>query len=228
MAKKPNVAPVGDGIDKVFLKSLVDVMGTDTVLYVGQVQGQPMLSHNPPLIEINPAMTDPNDNSKVACRALPAAKDYLAAATVTAAPAASAIAVITNAVLPPAKKRGNSEGSGAPAKYPFATLEVGQSFFSPNSDHKKGDAVKGLGSTVSAQNDKYSEPTGEMKTVTRAVRDKTTKKAVLNPDGSKQTETVQLPVKKYSRKFTIRPVVGGQKYGEWIAPADGALVARTV
>lgn len=228
MAKKP-VATTSDGIDKAFLKQLVDVMGTDTVLYVGQVQGQPMLSHNPPLIEINPAMTDPNDNSKVACRALLAAKDYLAAnAGTPEATAASNHAIITNAVLPPAKKRGNSEGSGAPTKYPFATLEVGQSFFSANSEHKKGDAVKGLGSTVSAQNDKYSEPTGEMKTATRAVRDKTTKKAVLNPDGSKQTETVQLPVKKYNRKFTIRPVVGGQKYGEWTAPADGALVARTV
>ena len=229
MAKKPNIAPVGDGVDKDFLKQLVSVMGTDTVLYVGQVQGQPMLSYNPPLIEINPAMTDPNDNSKVACRATPAAVDYLKAnSNMPEATTASNYAVITNAVLPPAKKRGNTEGSGAPAKYPFATLEVGQSFFSANSEHKKGDAFKGLGSTVSAQNDKYSEPTGEMKTVTRAVRDKTTKKAVLNADGSKQTETVQLPVKKYNRKFTIRPVVGGQKYGEWTAPADGALVARTV
>lgn len=229
MAKKPNAAPVGDGVDKDFLKQLVSVMGTDTVLYVGQVQGQPMLSYNPPLIEINPAMTDPNDNSKVACRATPAAIDYLKAnSNMPEATATSNHTIITNAVLPPAKKRGNTEGSGAPTKYPFATLEVGHSFFSANSEHKKGDAVKGLGSTVSAQNDKYSEPTGEMKTVTRAVRDKTTKKAVLNPDGSKQTETVQLPVKKYNRKFTIRPVTGGQTYGGWTAPADGALVARTV
>jgi hypothetical protein len=37
-----------------------------------------------------------------------------------------------------------------------------------------------------------------------------------------------LPVLKYERKFTIRPVVGGQKYGEWTAPANGALIARTL
>lgn len=231
MAKKPNTnANVGDGIDKEFLKQLVAVAGTDTILYVGQVQGQPMLAHNPPLIEINTALTDPNDNSKVACRATPAAADYLSANYNNGGPVntPSQYAVITNAQLPPPKKRGNSEGSGAPTKYPFATLEVGQSFFSANSEHKKGDAVKGLGSTVSAQNDKYSEPTGEMKTVTRAVRDPQTKKAKLNPDGSKVTETVQLPVKKYNRKFTIRPVEAGKTYGGWTAPADGALIARTI
>lgn len=226
MAKAPKSTPVGDGIDKEFLKSLVAMIGTDQVGYVSQVQGQSMLAHNPPLIEVNTAMLDANGNA--ACRALPAAVDYLAANTGGEAAPASNYAVISNAALPPPKKRGNTEGSGAPTKYPFATLEVGQSFFSPNSEHKKLDAVKGLGSTVSAQNDKYSEPTGEVKTVTRAVRDKVTKKAQLGPDGKKVTETVELPVKKYNRKFTIRPVVGGQKYGEWTAPADGALIARTV
>jgi len=66
-----------------------------------------------------------------------------------------------------------------------------------------------------------------MKTVTRAVRDPQTKKALLDEQGKKVMETVQLPVKKYNRKFTIRPVTGGQAYGEWTAPADGALIART-
>ena len=229
MAKASKNAPLGDGIDKEFLTTLVSYMGTDTVGYVSQVQGQPMLAHNPPLIEVNTAMLDGNGNA--ACRALPAAKDYLAANSNGASvntPTTSNYAVITNAVLPEAKKRGNISGSGAPTKYPFATLEVGQTFFSANSEHKKGDAVKGLGSTVSAQNDKYAEPTGEMKTVTRAVRDKTTKKAQLDANGNKVTETVQLPVKKYNRKFTIRPVVGGQTYGGWQAPADGALIGRTI
>lgn len=231
MAKSAKSAPVGDGIDKGFLAQLVAATAAGTIMYVSQVQGQPMLAHNPPLIEINPDITDPNDGTKIAARSLPAANDYLAAnsggATVnTPAPTTSNYAIITNAELPPAKRRGNTEGSGAPTKYPFADLVVGGMFFSANSEHKKGDAVKALGSTVSAQNDKYSEPTGAMKTVTRAVRDKVTKKAVLNPDGSKQTETVELPVKKYNRKFTIRPVEGGKNYGAWTAPADGALIAR--
>lgn len=221
-------APVGDGVDKVKLKQIVDATAAGQPVYIGQVMGQPMLAHSPPLIEINTAVTNPADATQVMCRSTDAAVAYLAANAAPVADAASQYAVITNAVLPEAKKRGNTSGSGAPTKYPFATLEVGQSFFSANSEHKKGDAVKGLGSTVSTQNDKYSEPTGEMKTVTRAVRDKQTKKAALNPDGSKITETVQLAVKKYNRKFTIRPVVGGQAYGAWVAPADGALIARTV
>lgn len=183
------------------------------------------------LIEVNMEVKNPADPSQVLCRATQAGKDKVASGgnTEQAKPASGSHAVIvTGAVLPPAKKRGNSSGSGAPTKYPFADLEVNGMFFSPNSDHAKGDAVKALGSTVSAQNDKYSEETGEFKTVTRAVRDKQTKKAVVDANGNKVTETVQLPVKKYNRKFTIRPVIGGETYGSWTAPADGALVARTV
>lgn len=175
------------------------------------------------LIEVNMEVKNPADASQVIARSTQKGKDAL-----NEAPAGGHAMIITGAVLPPPKKRGNSSGSGAPTKYPFADLDVGGMFFSPNSDHSKGDAVKALGSTVSAQNDKYAEPTGEKKTVTRAVRDPQTKKAVLNADGSKQTETVELDVKKYNRKFTIRPVTGGQTYGSWIAPADGAIVARTV
>lgn len=218
-------------MDKDFVTSLVNAP-EGTVMYVSQVQGQPLLAHNPPLIEINPAIVDPTDGTKVACRATPAAKDWLAAqtvsngATVVTEKAAGNYALIAGAELPPAKKRGNTSGSGAPTKYPFAEMEVGAMFFSANSEHKHGDAVKGLSSTVSAQNDKYSEPTGEKRTVTRAVRDKQTKKAKLNPDGSKVTETVELDVKKYNRKFTIRPVEGGKNYGSWTAPANGALIAR--
>jgi len=222
-------------MDKVFLTSLVNAP-EGTIMYVSQVQGQPLLAHNPPLIEINPSIVDPTDGTKVACRATAAAKDWLAANN-GAAPAATEAkvtgnyALITGAVLPPANKRGNPSGSGAPTKYPFADMEVGAMFFSANAEHKNKDAVKGLSSTVSMHNDKYSEQNvkdgqPEFKTVTRAVRDPVTKKAKLGDDGKKVTETVQLPVKKYNRKFTIRPVTGGNNYGNWTAPADGALIAR--
>ena len=210
-------------------KLLAEIVANDAAgvqSYVS-VEAKPLVDAG--LIEVNIEVK--NDAGQVLARATEAGKAKVAAggSTEQAKPSGSTHAVIvTGAVLPPAKKRGNSSGSGAPTKYPFADLEVGGMFFSPNSDHAKGDAVKALGSTVSAQNDKYSEPTGEMRTITRAVRDKQTKKAVLNEDGSKKQETVQLPVKKYNRKFTIRPVVGGQTYGNWVAPSDGALVARTV
>lgn len=210
-----------DGVDKALLKEIV----AGKVTFVSQTQGQPMLAHVPALIEINASITDPQDGTKVACRATADANAYLAE-PVTAGTEAPKYAVLTGVELPAAKRRGNHTGSGAPTKYPFEQLEIGGVFFSGNSEHKKGDAVKALGSTVSAQNNKYSEPTGEMKTVTRAVRDKKTHKAVLNAAGEKETETVQLPVKSYSRKFTIRPVEKGFTSGGWVAPEDGALIGR--
>lgn len=211
------------------LKQIVANDAAGTQSYVSAADGKPLVDAG--LIEVNTEVANPTNSAEVLCRATEAGRAKAGEPDVaqnTSKPSGSHAVIVSGAVLPPAKRRGNSSGSGAPTKYPFADLEVGGMFFSPNSDHAKGDAVKALGSTVSAQNDKYSEETGETKTVTRAVRDKKTKKAVLNADGSKQTETVQLPVKKYNRKFTIRPVTGGQKYGEWAAPADGALVARTV
>jgi hypothetical protein len=206
-------------VNKELLASIV----AGTVKHVSQADGLPLLKHTPALIEVNPSMLDANGNA--ACRATQAGVDLVGGAKPTAN---SKYALITNAVLPPAKKRGNLSGAGAPTKYPFADMPVGASFFSANSEHKKGDAVKALGSTVSSQNDKYSEPTGVMRTVTRAVRDKKTHKAILNADGSKQMETVQLPEKSYTRKFTIRPVTAGVEYGGWVAPEDGALIQRTV
>lgn len=209
------------------------VAGTDagTPVYVGQVAGQPMLAHKPPLIEVNLEVKNPADGSEVICRALPAARDYLAAQGGEGKSAGN-YTIMTGIALPELKRRGNTSGSGAPTKYPFGNLEVGQVFFSGNSEHNKGDAVKALGSTVSAQNDRYSVQKQEngqpvFKTVTRAVRDKVTKKAQLDAEGKKVMETVQLPVKEYERKFTIRPVPAGYKSGDWTAPEAGALVART-
>lgn len=210
-------------IDK--LKEIVANDAAGTQSYIDAANGKPLADAG--YIEVNTGVSNPANPSEVLCRSTDAGKAFAASGGETHKSTGN-YQIITSAVLPPAKKRGNSSGSGAPTKYPFADLPVGGMFFSANSEHTKGDAVKALGSTVSAQNDKYSEPTGEMRTVTRAVRDKQTKKAQLDAAGNKITETVQLPVKKYNRKFVIRPVVGGEKYGEWTAPADGALVSRTV
>lgn len=215
------------GIDKVLLAAIA----AGTVTSISQVQGQPLLAHSPQLIEVNTAMIDANGNA--ACRITAAGTDFLAANTAPAGGATEApkYAILNGVKLPDAKRRGNHSGSGAPTKYPFDQLEVGGVFFSANSEHNKGDAVKALGSTVSAQNNKYSEPVMEngvvkVKEVTRAVRDKKTHKAVIGADGKKETETVQLPVKNYTRKFTIRPVEAGYKSGDWVAPEAGALVGR--
>lgn len=223
-------------VDKELLSKIVEATksGPDAVFYVSQVQGQPMLAHNPPLIMVNTGLVDPADGTKCASRATAAAADYLAAnqSSNNGNGDKPHYTIMTGIVLPEAKKRGNTGGgAGAPTRYPFADLPVGGVFFSGNSEHKKGDAVKALGSTVSAQNDKYSKQkmengVGVTKTVTRAVRDKTTKKAQIGPDGKKIAETVDLPVKEYERKFTIRPVPAGYKSGDWVAPEAGALIGR--
>lgn len=225
MSKAPK-----NSIDTALLQKVVAATDSGQLIYLSQAEGGAFVSHNPPLIEVNTGILDPSDNTKAAVRATQAAKDYLASQSQGSAGDAptepSKYAIIANAVLPEARKRGNVAGAGAPTKYPFADMQVGGAFFSADSEHKNGNALKALGSTVSSQNRKYAQETGETKTVTRAVRDENNKAKMEN--GKKVTETVTLPVLKYDRKFTIRPVVGGQKYGEWTAPANGALIARTV
>lgn len=240
MAKsaKSNAVVAGSGIDRDLLNQIVTATAANSFVYTSPTAHQPMLAHVPSLVEVNTAMVDPTDATKFATRATGDAAAFLAAPAAEAPseaakpPTHSAYAIITGAVLPEPKKRGNAYGAGAPTKYPFADLPVGGMFFSANTEHAKGDAVKALGSTVSSQNRKYADPVVEngvvkTKEVTRAIRGEDNK-AKIGPDGKKLTETVNLPMLKYNRKFTIRPVVAGQTYGTWTAPADGALIARTV
>jgi hypothetical protein len=228
MAKTTHVAKTAE-INRELLAHIVKATDADQLVYLSADEGGALVAHNPPLIDVNTSMLDAN--GKAAVRATQAAKMFLNGFGDRTAHEPTTIetpkyALIHDAILPPAKKRGNQSGSGAPTKYPFAEMPVGGSFFSANSEHTKGDAVKALGSTVSSQNRKYATETGESKTVNRAVRDKQTHKALLNADGSKQMETVELPVLEYQRKFTIRPVVKGEKYGNWVAPENGALIGR--
>ena len=213
-------------VDDTALLSRIAVGVTE---YVSKTEGYDLVKAE--LIEVNVDILDPSDSTKVACRITPAGAEYLENLennTVTAINTETTpkYGIIHGAVLPEPKRRGNPNGSGAPTKYPFAELPVGGMFFSADTEHKKGSALKALASTVSAQNDKHSEPTGEKRVITRAMRDPKTHKAVLDEQGNKVTETVELDVKAYNKKFTIRAVEGGKHYGNWVAPADGALVAR--
>ena len=168
---KPKTEVVKSEINKELLAHVVAATDANQIVYLSADDGGALVAHVPPLIEVNTSMLD--ENGKAAVRATQAAKMFLNGHQEHTQVAAteSKYALITDAILPPAKKRGNQSGSGAPTKYPFAEMPVGGSFFSANSEHAKGDAVKALGSTVSSQNNKYSEPTGEIKTVNGAVRD---------------------------------------------------------
>jgi len=139
------------------------------------------------------------------------------------APAAASggFALITNAVLPESK-RGFGRAAGV-SKYPFAAMQVGNSFFVGNAEVEGGDALKKLTSTVSNMNNKYRTETGESETKTRTKRGEGNK-AVTDEAGNKVKETVTVPKYRQDRKFSIRPVEGGKVYGDWKAPADGALI----
>lgn len=195
------------------------------VRFVSKAEGEVLLTHNPALIEVNLNQVDPLDSTKVACRVTPEGAAFL---TATASPiheekTTMQFEVITDAVLPASKRGGG--GGGAPMKYPFDKLEVGNSFFVPASA-KLPNPLKTLGSTISSANLRYATVTGS-KTVTRAKRG-VKNKLLLDTNGEKIMETKEVPVHEFHRKFSIRGVEAGKSYGNWVAPADGALIARVM
>ena len=131
--------------------------------------------------------------------------------------------IITNAV-PPSSKRGTGRQAG-PSKYPFDQLPAGGSFFVAASADMQ-DPLKTMGSAVSNATNKYRVDTGKTETKTRTKRGEGNK-AMLDAEGKKIKETVSVPVYEYPRKFVIRSVKKDQKCGDWVAPADGVLIART-
>lgn len=223
MAKKAKVVEVVSGSLNFML---LQGIASGNVMRVTQEEGLPLIQHNPPLIEVNIEdvvdgkaavrltqegfnMINPNDNLPVAV----ASNSHVA----------SNYAIISNAALPAAKRGGRG---GAPVQYPFDALEVGQSFFVPVSS-KHVNPTKTLGSTVSSANMRFSVETGEMKTVERTKRGDGNK-AVIDAQGNKIREMVTIPVRKQTRKFSIRPVKAGVAYGGWTAEQDGALIARVL
>ncbi len=223
MAKTPKT----DGVDKDLLSQIVAATAANSFVYTSATAHQPMLALG--LVEVNTAMIDATDATKFATRSTDKAAAYLAAsaAPVDAAPTeAHKYTVMKGVALPEAKKRGNHFGSGAPTKYPFATMEVGDVFFSGNSEHAKGDALKALGSTVSSQNRKYGTPDGDKTKVIKQAERGPDKKPVLDAHGKKVIVSKTVPVLKYERKFTIRAVEAGYGNDQWKAPEAGVIIGR--
>lgn len=222
MAKKSK--ETASRIDMNLLRLIVDATLAGSHIYVTREQGEPLLHHVPAYIEVNTQVLDPNDNSKAVARATHAGVELIKGEQVgNDHDTALAYAILSNVELP-ASKRGTGIGVGAPKQYPFDQLEVGHSFFVPVSA-KHPDPLKTMGSTVSAANMRYAEDTGELKTVQRAKRGEKNR-ALKDENGEKIMETVQRPVFKFTRRFAIRGVEKGKKYGEWTAPDHGALIAR--
>jgi len=111
------------------------------------------------LLEVNATIVDPNGKG-LATRATQAGIDQVTAynaeqsgtQTNTTAPKTAKLEfVIEDGFVPQVKKRGNTGGN---TQYPFDQLQVGQSFFVPNSE-KYPDVAKSLASTVSSAIARY-------------------------------------------------------------------------
>ncbi len=141
------------------------------------------------LVEINPGMT--NEAGEIATRATQKGIDEMNQNTetgtaATSAPVATSFAIEDNVPMP----TGSGRGRGGNV-YPFDVLEVGQSFFVPNSEDKPN-AAKSLASTVSSATARFAVPSEDGAT-------KTNKKGETGPD---MVET---------RKCVVRSVEGGAR-----------------
>lgn len=187
--------------------------------YVSSTDGTPLVDAG--LIEVNTGMLDEAGNA--AARTTEAGSKMAASnVPATQLAAVSSFGLITGAVLPAGRKRGG--GGGAPAKYPFESMEIGNSFFVPVSAETP-EPVKTMSATVSNWNEKYKVETGETEVVKRAKRGEDGK-VIKGEDGKNVMEEVTRNIKKSERKFASRAVESGKKYGEWVAPSDGVLVSR--
>ena len=219
-------------MDLNLLRAIANADAAGATFYATQAEGMPLVQAQ--YAVVNGAEVDPNDGNKRGMHITEAGAKYLAEANGGALPQAhtkpvSAYAVIGAGIELPKVKRGFQKGQGgggAPSKYPFDTMDVGSSFFVPNTDVKNGDAVKTLGSAAGSANQRFAKPTGEKETIQRAKRG-ADHKAVKGPDGKNVMETVEREKHEFTRKFVVRPVTASQVLGNWTAPANGAIVQRT-
>ena len=137
------------------------------------------------LVEVNPSMT--NEAGELATRATAKGIESMnAPQTPAAAPAAKPTFAIEDSIeLAPVTGRGRGGET-----YPFDQLNVGQSFFVPNSAEKPN-VAKSLASTVSSATRRYAE---EIPGETRTDR-----------------KGNVVPALKETRKFVVRAVEGGAR-----------------
>lgn len=202
---------------------LLRQIGNGDVRFIAQTEdAEALLLHNPPLIEVDFNSPNPENKREIACRVTAEGAALINVQFNERKNPMTSFEIMSGVELPASKRGGR--GGGAPSKYPFDQLEVGQSFFVAVTSTMP-DPVKKLGSTVSSANHRYAKETGEVKTIERSKRG-AKNRLILDANGHKIMEQKEVPVLEFTRKFTIRPVNSGVRYGNWVAPANGAVIAR--
>ena len=212
-------------MDMTVLRAVANATAANFVLYVTAAEGKPLLDAG--YIDIDPANRDPNDANKIAAKVTDAGVHALNGASKPAS-VASTFAIQKGGIELPKVERGFKKGvggGGRSAKYDFESMEIGDFFFVANSAVKNGDAVKTLGSAAGSANQRFAVGTGEKETVQRAKRGPD-HKAVKGADGKNVMEEAVVEKKNFTRKFVVRKVEANVQYGNFLAPADGAVVAR--
>ncbi len=216
------------------LRAVANATAANSVMYVTAAEGKPLAEAG--LISVDFNHRDPNDPNKVAAHvtdkgvyALTGSNGVHKSAIVIP-PHSSTFTIQKGGIELPKVERGFKKGfggGGRAAKYDFEAMEVGDFFFVANSEVKNGDAAKTLGSAAGSANQRFAVGTGEKETVQRAKRG-TDHKAIKGHDGKNVMETVEVEKKNFTKKFVVRPVKANVEYGAFTAPADGAVVHRSV
>src|SRR5216684_1244630 len=212
------------------LRAVANATAANSVMYVTAAEGKPLAEAG--LISVDFNHRDPNDTNKVAAHVTDAGVHALTGSNGVYKPATinSTFAIQKGGIELPKVERGFKKGfggGGRAAKYDFEAMEVGDFFFVANSEVKNGDAAKTLGSAAGSANQRFAVGTGEKETVQRAKRG-TDHKAIKGHDGKNVMETVEVEKKNFTKKFVVRPVKANVEYGAFTAPADGAVVHRSV
>jgi len=206
------------------LRAIANANAANAKFYVSAADGKPLMDAG--YITVN--FDDKDANNSVSATITEAGAKALGGANEHTKPI-SQFTVQSGIELPKVErgfKKGQG-GGGRDAKYPFDTMNVGDFFFVANSAVSKGDAVKTLGSAAGSANQRYAKELPETEEVERAKRGPD-HKAIKGPDGKNVMEKVTVHKKEYTRKFVVRPVKANVQYGAFTAPADGAVVHRSV
>lgn len=215
---------------KLITLAMIVAAGADGMFTTAAVH-QPLVDAG--LVEVNPSVT--NDAGEVATRATQAGIDKVASDNSSAFSqsqgngetnvAKTSFAIVGTVPVPVGAGRGRARE----AVYPFEQLEVGQSFFVPNSEDKP-EVAKSLASTVSSATARFAVQDGDKTEVVNVSEYQVGDdgKRVKGPEGKLVKigeHQEERAVMVQTRKFIVRPVADGAPWG--FTGISGAGVWRT-